>query len=109
MLIKGIEASEKRLKLFEQLRNSIGNNGFIFLRETHSSKKKKKKQMKRQLQRSSFFSYGKTNFSGVAIGYFGTKDFEVVSKACHQKGQILILDFVLNDTNFLLINIYNSN
>ena len=37
------------------------------------------------------------------------KDFKVGSKACDQKGRILILDVVLNDTNFLLINFYNSN
>ena len=35
--VKGIKASEKRLKLFEYLRNNINNNGFIFLQETHSS------------------------------------------------------------------------
>ena len=34
--IKGIKASEKRLKLFEYLRNNINNNGFIFLQETYS-------------------------------------------------------------------------
>ena len=35
--VKAIKASEKRLKLFEYLRNNINNNGFIVLRETHSS------------------------------------------------------------------------
>ena len=34
--IKGIKASEKRLKLFEYLKNNINNNGFIFLQETNS-------------------------------------------------------------------------
>ena len=34
--VKGIKASEKRLKLFEYLKNNINNNGFIFLQETHS-------------------------------------------------------------------------
>ena len=33
--VKGIKASEKRLKLFEYLKNNINNNGFIFLQETH--------------------------------------------------------------------------
>ena len=35
-IVKGIKASEKRLKLFEYLKNNINNNGFIFLQETHS-------------------------------------------------------------------------
>ena len=34
--VKGIKASEKRLKLFEYLKNNISDNGFIFLQETHS-------------------------------------------------------------------------
>ena len=35
-IVKGIKASEKRLKLFEYLKNNINDNGFIFLQETHS-------------------------------------------------------------------------
>ena len=35
--VKGIKASEKRLKLFEYIKNSIGNNGSIFFEETHLS------------------------------------------------------------------------
>ena len=34
--VKGIEASEKRLKLFEYLKNNINDYGIIFLQETHS-------------------------------------------------------------------------
>ena len=34
--IYGIKASEKRLKLFEYLRDNMNNNDFIFLQETHS-------------------------------------------------------------------------
>ena len=33
--VKGIKASEKRLKLFEYLKNNINDNGFMFLQETH--------------------------------------------------------------------------
>ena len=34
--VNELKASEKRLKLFEYLRNNINNNGFMFLQETHS-------------------------------------------------------------------------
>ena len=34
--VKGIKESEKRQKLFEYLKNSINDTGFIFLQETHS-------------------------------------------------------------------------
>ena len=43
---KGIKAFEKRLKLFEYLRNNINNNGFVFLKEAHSSLKDKQKWKK---------------------------------------------------------------
>ena len=33
--VKGIKASEKRLKVFKYLKNKINDNGFIFLQETH--------------------------------------------------------------------------
>ena len=31
----GIHSSEKRLKIFEYLKNNIHHNGFVFLQETH--------------------------------------------------------------------------
>ena len=34
--VKGIRSSEKRLKIFEYLKNNIHYNGFVFLQETHS-------------------------------------------------------------------------
>ena len=55
------------------------------------------------------FSQGKINSCGVAVDYFGIKDFTVVSKVCDRKGRILILDVVLNNTNFLLISFSKSN
>ena len=49
------------------------------------------------------------NSCGVAIGYCGTKAFQVVNIECNKNGRILILHAVLNGTKFLLINFYNSN
>ena len=40
---KGIRFSEKRLKIFEYLKNNIHNNGFVFLQETHSLTQDEKK------------------------------------------------------------------
>ena len=56
-----------------------------------------------------FFSHGKSNSFGVAIGYCGTEDLKVVNTARDKNGRMLILDAELNGTNFLLINFYNSN
>ena len=35
--VKGIQELEKRIKIFEYLKDSISPNGFIFVQETHSS------------------------------------------------------------------------
>ena len=56
-----------------------------------------------------FFSHGKSNSCGVAIGCCRTEDFKVVNTACDKNGRILILNAELNGTNFLLINFCNSN
>ena len=106
--VKGIKASEKRLKLFEYLRNKINNNGFVFLQETYSSLKDEQKWID-HFNGPLFFSHGKNNSCGVSIGYCGTETIEVINTACDKYGQILILDPRLNHTNFLLINFYNSN
>ena len=34
--VEGIQTSEKRIKIFKYLKNSVSPNGFIFLQETHS-------------------------------------------------------------------------
>ena len=39
--VKGVRSSEKRLKIFEYLKNNINHNGFVFLQETHSLTQKK--------------------------------------------------------------------
>ena len=106
--VKGIKASEKRLKVFEYLKNNINDNGFIFLQETHSLSKDELK-WKDEFGGYLFFSHGKSNSCGVAIGYCGTEDFKVVNTACDKNGRIQIIDAKLNGTNLLLINFYNCN
>ena len=56
-----------------------------------------------------FFSHGKSNSCGVAIGYCGTEAFKVANTKCDKNGRILILGAELNAANFLLISFYNSN
>ena len=105
--VKGIKLSEKRLKLFEYLRNNINNNGFIFLQETHLSSKDEQK-WKYDFRGPLFFSHRKSNSCGVAICYCGTEAFKVVNTVCDKNEPILILDAELNGTNVLLINFHNS-
>ena len=96
--VKGIKASEKRLKLFEYLRNNINSNGFLFLQETQSSSNDEQK-WKDYFGGPLSFSHGKSNSCGVAIGYCGTEAFKMVKIACEKNRRILILNAKLNDTN----------
>ena len=106
--VKGIKASEKRLKLFEYLRNNINDNGFIFLQETHLLLNDELK-WKDDFRRPLFFSQGKSNSCRMAISYCRRGAFKVVNTACDKNGRFLILDAELNGTNVLLTNFYNSN
>ena len=106
--VKGIQQKEKRIKIFEYLKNNISLNGFVFIQETHSSVECEK-GWNDDFGGKLFFSHGKTNSCGVAIGYVGSMSFDVTEKKCDTNGRILILDAKLNDDQFLLINIYNSN
>ena len=106
--VKGFQTSEKRIKLFEYLRNYVSANGFVFLQETHSSPRDEKK-WKDEFKGSLYFSHGKTNSCGVAIGFLGTKSIELIKQETDSNGRILILEVRIDDNLFLLVNIYNSN
>ena len=56
-----------------------------------------------------FFSHGKTNSRGVAIGYYGKKSFELLSKFNDKSGRVLILEVKIENEVLLLINLYNAN
>ena len=56
-----------------------------------------------------FFSHWKTNPCGVLISYYGTKKLEVINEKCHNYGRILLSEINIDDSLFLLINIYKAN
>ena len=61
---------------------------------------------------SSVFIYAKTNSCGVAIRYIGSNKVDVLDKKKKKNdknGRILILDVKVDETNFVLVKIYNSN
>ena len=55
-----IQMSQKRMKLFEYIKSY---NGFVFLRETHSTVREEKK-WEDELNDKLFFSHGKNKFMG---------------------------------------------
>ena len=52
--VKGIQANDKRIKLFEYLRKYVIPNGFVFLQETHSTENDENNG-KMNLKDNSFF------------------------------------------------------
>ena len=55
-----------------------------------------------------FFSHRKTNSCGVLIAYFGTETF-VNKQETDKEGHILILNVSINESEYILINLYNTN
>ena len=106
--VKGIRSSEKRLKIFEYLKNNIHYNGFAFLQETHSLTKDDKK-WKDDFKDPLFFLHGSTNSCGVAIDFCGLKSIHIIDKKSDENGRILIIDAKVNDEKFLLVSISNLN
>ena len=56
-----------------------------------------------------FFSHGKTNSCGVAIGYIGSNKVDILDKKIDKNGRILISDVKVDDTNFVPVSIYIPN
>ena len=101
--VKRIQKLEKRIKIFEYLKN-----GFIFFQETHSSVSDEKRWCN-ELDGNLYFSHGKTNSCGVAIGYVGSKSFVLTNQTTDKNGRLLLIEVIFDDVKFVLINICNCN
>ena len=106
--VKEIQSLRKRLKLIQYFKSKIGSCGLLFLQETNSNNKVEQKG-KEDFHGKVFFSHGKTNSCGVLIAYFGTEKFTVKKQQTDHNGRILILDVSINDSEYILINLYNAN
>ena len=107
--VKGIQKSEKRIKIFEYLKNSISPDGFFFFNGTHIALLMTKKGGVTSLMAIFYFSHGKTNSGGVAIGYVGTKSFVPANQTADKNGRLLLIEAIFVDVKFVLINIYSCN
>ena len=106
--VKGLQSCKKRAKLFEYFKSKLAPNGILFAQETHSSRDIETK-WKNEFSGQLFYSHGKTNSCGVLTGFYGNKTFKLVKEMSDKNGRILILDVIIDDSEFLLINLYNAN
>lgn len=103
----GIGEKSKRSKIFTYLNDKL-KHGFCFLQETHSTSLVEEK-WKKEWGGDMYFSHGSSNSTGVAILF--PKDFsvKVVKEVKDTGGRLIILETLVNDSKFLLINLYNAN
>ena len=80
-------------------------NGVLFLHETHSSSKDEIK-WKDEFKGELFFSHGKSNSCGVAVGYTEKEKWWLFNNRGYH---FLIIEAMIDDCAFILINLYNSN
>ena len=56
-----------------------------------------------------FFSHWKTNSCRVLTAFFGNETFNVKKQETDKEGRILILDVSVNDSEYIKINLCNTN
>ena len=83
-MLKGWKILSKGLK---HLKNNLGSDGFLVLKETHSSLIDEKNWVD-ELKGPIFFSHGKTNSCEVATGYIGSNKVDVLDKKIDKNGRI---------------------
>ena len=79
----------------------------FFLPKTHSNSKVEQR-WKEDFHGKVFFSHRKTNSGGALIAYIETEKFTVKKQQTDHSGGILILDVSINDSEYILINLYNA-
>ena len=73
--------SKQKLLLWPQvpLKTNLDSNGFLFLNKIYSSLADEKKRAD-ELEGSILFSYGKTNFCRITIGYIGNNKVDILDE-----------------------------
>ena len=108
--VRGIRNNKKRLKVFNWLKNHTSDKAIVFLQETHSTGDIEN-WWSRQWQHRDlvFFSHGEHNARGTLIAFRENISFEIEDKAIDKQGRYVILKCLIQDSPFLLVNLYNSN
>ena len=106
--VKGLQSSKKCVTIFEYFRSKVAPKGILFLQEMHSSVETEK-QWNDKFKGQLYFSHGKTNSCGVLTGFHGNINVVIKKQLIGKSGRILTLKVTVDDTEYLLINIYNAN
>ena len=100
-----IQNNSKRLSVVEYFKNKLGNDGILFLQETHSTLNDEN-IWKNDFNVPVFYSHGTSQSCGVLFAYFGNLNFSVNKQVGDKNGRILILDVNIDEIRYVLVNIY---
>ena len=99
-----MQNNSKQLSVIEYFRNKLGNNGILFLQETHSTFNDEN-IWKNDFNGLAFYLHGTSQSCGVLIAYFGNLNFSVNKQVGDKNGRILILDTNIDEIRYALVNI----
>ena len=103
---RGIRSFDKRKTIFNWLCKSGAD--ICFLQETYSSKEVEN-IWRKQWKGDMFFSHGSSHSRGVLILVRERLDFKLLSSKVDDQGRYILVHAMIQDTPFLLINIYAPN
>ena len=104
--VRSIRTFEKRKAIFNWLNKQKAD--ICFLQETYSTKEVEN-QWKKQWQGDAFFAHGDNHSRGVLILIRKDLDFVLKSVRIDDEGRFVLLETLIQDTLFLLMNIYAPN
>ena len=107
--VRGIRSNGKRMTIFNWLNTHTSDQAIIFLQETHSERSDQNLWTTQFGCEKIFYSHGQRNARGVLIGVRKNLDFKLEDIRPDDEGRFLILKCIIQDTPFLLVNIYNAN
>ena len=105
----GIRSNGKRMIIFNWLNTRTSDQTIIFLQETHSERSDENSWTTQFGCEKIFYSHGQRNARGVLIGVRKHLDFKLEDIRSDDEGRFLILKCIIQDTPFLVVNIYNAN
>ena len=105
--VKGLQSSVKLVKMLESFKNKICHRSILFVQETHSSIDTEK-QWNDEFKGQLYFSHDKTNSCGVPIAFNCNVNVVVKNQFNDDNGGILILEMTIDDTKYLLVNVYKA-
>ena len=107
--VKGLKASEKQLKPFQFFNKKISLKGVFFFTRITFLESHGKNMGWWIYWWLIFFSHGWTNSCDVLVNFYGNINYSVKNKFRDNKGRVLVLDVVIDGTDYLLIKLYNGN